>query len=370
MSSNAIKIAAAVLVILALILVFIAYRYGQSLEVHSRQQQAAAQQQTNGSNKPTTMVVVAVKPLPAQVKIGRTDVALVPVQIAPKGYLSNVDDAINRIPLQDVDVGTPLTRRLFTENNPLAHSIPDGTQALSLRVDDVVGAGGFVRPGDHVDVLLYLRKQTAGKNDEYKVQTQARVLLKDALVLAYQDLVVPPPADMKTSKNSGGRTAHAHTAVLAVPDADTTRVMLGASLGTLRLALLRQVTPPAAASAGAPAQAASAAPPSVAVAAAGSPQTATGSTSPSPSSATAAALKEIRATSAAKTTATTGKAVTPASAASVEANNKVITLKELGFIKAQQEQSAQKARGYTPPRRSVSPRVAIYKGDKVEMVRP
>ncbi|HEU0198730.1 MAG TPA: Flp pilus assembly protein CpaB [Nevskiaceae bacterium] len=354
MGSNAIKIAAIALVILALILVFVAYRYGQSLQVHARQQQAA--QQANPNVKPTIMAVVATKPLPAQVKISRNDVALVPVQVAPQGYLKSVDDAINRIPLQDVDKGTPLTMRLFTENNPLAHSIPAGTEALSLRVDDVVGAGGFVRPGDHVDVLLYLRQQTAGANGQYKVQTQARVLLRNALVLAYQDLVVPPPADMKNQKNGGARVTHAHTAVLAIPDADTTRVMLGASLGELRLALLRQVTPPASATVTAPASATSV----VAASAASVPNPAAAHAA----AGTAAALNAMQAS-----TAAAGPSK-PASAASIIANNKVITLQELGFIRKKQEKEAQKARGYTPPRHHRPPPVAVYRGDKVQMVRP
>ncbi|MDN5874923.1 MAG: Flp pilus assembly protein CpaB [Sinobacteraceae bacterium] len=353
MSSNAIKISAIVLVILALILVFVAWRYGKSLEAHSRQQQAQQQQQSvPQSAEPTTDVVVATQPLPAQVKIEKSDVALVPVQIAPKGYLSNVKDAIGRVPMQDIDAGTPLTNRLFTGNNPLARNIPEGAQALSLRVDDVIGTGGFVKPGDHVDVLLYLRQQSAGPSGAYKVQTQARVLLKDALVLAYQDQTMPPPEDMKKKKEGNGGRSHQHTTVLAVPDADVTRVMLGASLGTLRLALLRQATPPAeTSSVGAPATAASSQ--DIAVAS-------TGSMAAAATTTTAATLKEMQAAN---------NSEKPASAASTQ-NDKVITLKELGFISSKQHQEAQKARG-EHPRRHYAPRVPVYRGDqKVEMVRP
>ncbi|TAM12756.1 MAG: Flp pilus assembly protein CpaB [Nevskiaceae bacterium] len=354
MSSNAIKVTAVVLVILALALVFVAYRYSKSLETRAAvaQQQAAQQASGSADTKPTTQVVVASKPLPAQTKIGRLDVELVPLQsqVVPVGALTKIDDAIDRVPLQDVDKGTPLTARLFTDNNALAHSIPEGTQALSLRVDDVIGTGGFVQPGDHVDVLLYLRQQSAGANDEYKVQTQARVLLKDALVLAYQDLVVPPPEDMKKDGGKGGnRPTHAHTAVLAVPDADTTRVMLGASLGELRLALLRQVKPEVDAS-GAAAPAAQANPAAV------------------KADATAVALNTMQASPMAGALPAAAPGVAPTAQAKPDPS-KVITLEELGFIRARQQAQAQRARGFVPQRRA-APTVTIYRGDKVEAVRP
>lgn len=349
MSSNAIRVTAVVLIILALALVFVAYRYSKSLETRAAiaQQQQAQQASNNTQAKPTTLVVVASKPLPAQTKIGRLDVELVPLQsqVVPAGALTKIDDALDRIPLQDVDKGTPLTPRLFTDNNPLAHSIPEGTQALSLRVDDVIGTGGFVRPGDHVDVLLYLRQQTAGEHNDYKVQTQARVLLKDALVLAYQDLVVPPPEDMKKDTGkSGSRPTHAHTAVLAVPDADTTRVMLGASLGELRLALLRQVKPEGTEAAGGTAEPAAPAATQVA--------------------ANASRTAEMLNTMQASPLAGAQPAAAPAD------SSKVITLEELGFIQARQLAEAQRARGSTPRRARAAPPVMIYRGDKAEAVRP
>lgn len=46
MGSNAIKVAAVVLVILALVLVFVAYRYGQNLQASARQAQQQITQQS------------------------------------------------------------------------------------------------------------------------------------------------------------------------------------------------------------------------------------------------------------------------------------------------------------------------------------
>ena len=34
--------------------------------------------------------------------------------------------------------------------------LPDGKRALTVKVDEVAGVGGFIHPGDHVDVLVDL----------------------------------------------------------------------------------------------------------------------------------------------------------------------------------------------------------------------
>jgi pilus assembly protein CpaB len=38
----------------------------------------------------------------------------------------------------------------------LSGILPDGKRALTVKVDEVAGVGGFIHPGDHVDVLVDL----------------------------------------------------------------------------------------------------------------------------------------------------------------------------------------------------------------------
>jgi len=177
---------------------------------------------------PTTLVVVARTPLAANTVIRRDDVALTPVTIAPQNYFANVDDVVGRVPLLDIDAGAPVTPRYFRDANVLARIIPEGSKAMSLQIDEVVAVGGFVRPGDTVDVLVFLR--ATGSAD-----TQARTLLREALILGYEERVIDRPQGVEDA--SGNRRQRIRTAVVAVPDDDVTRVMLGASLGEIRLAL-------------------------------------------------------------------------------------------------------------------------------------
>lgn len=233
MSSNAAKIVALVAVVLTLVLAFVGYRVSRQYAQDSEQARAQVQAQSKKEKEsPKILAVVAVKPLAAYQKIGKEDVILAEVTVAPRDYYTTLADVVDKEPLVDVDQGAPVTKRYFAEGNVLAKSVPPGFQAVSVEVTDVIGVGGFVRPGDIVDVLLYLR----GDNNDVK-STQARILLKETRLLAYQELLVDRPDGLKEEegKERGGRRQR--TAVLAVPLADTTRLMLGASMGELRLAL-------------------------------------------------------------------------------------------------------------------------------------
>ncbi len=233
MSSNAAKIVALVAVALTLVLAFVGYRVSRQYAQDSEQARAQVQAQSKKEKEtPKILAVVAVKPLAAYQKIGKEDVVLAEVTVAPRDYYTTLADVVDKEPLVDVDQGAPVTKRYFAEGNVLAKSVPPGFQAVSVEVTDVIGVGGFVRPGDIVDVLLYLR----GDNNDVK-NTQARILLKETRLLAYQELLVDRPDGLKEEegKERGGRRQR--TAVLAVPLADTTRLMLGASMGELRLAL-------------------------------------------------------------------------------------------------------------------------------------
>lgn len=232
-SSNGLKVLGVVAAVLGAILVVVAYQMKKTEDANRQQAQAPSLRAEAEPEVPKLLAVVAAKPLGAYRKITKDDVQLVEVTIAPKSYYTNIDEVIGKEPLTDIDVGAPITERYFGQGNVLAKAIPPGHQAISVTVSDVIGVGGFVRPGDIVDVLLYLR----GGGDVERVQ--ARVLLRDTRVLAYEELLVERPEGLKdeeqTKKRSSSRRQR--TAVLAVPQDLTTRLMLGANMGELRLAL-------------------------------------------------------------------------------------------------------------------------------------
>lgn len=234
MSSTALKVIAVVMVLLAVVLGAVTVNVYR--ENAQRAQQAEAQAQAQ-QKAPQTLAVVAIKPLAAYKPIDPEAVALAPIAVAPANYFTNLDDVVAKVPLVDIDAGAPVTARYFKEGNVLARVIPQGYQAVSVEVNDVIAVGGFVRPGDIVDVLLFLRGGAG------VTEPQSRVLLKEARVLAYEERIIDRPQGLKEDEKANAERRRTRTAVLAVPDADTTRVMLGASLGELRLALHGQVAP-------------------------------------------------------------------------------------------------------------------------------
>lgn len=244
-SSTAAKIVAGVAIFLTIVLAFVGYRVSRQYAEGSERAQAQARK---AEEAPKILAVVALKPLGAYKKIGKDDVVLAEITVAPRDYYTSLEDVVGKEPLVDVDQGAPVTKRYFAEGNVLAKSVPAGFKAVSVEVSDVIGVGGFVRPGDIVDVLLYLRGSGDVEN------TQARILLKDTRVLAYQELLVDRPQGLKDEEKTD-RARKQRTAVLAVPESDTTRLMLGASMGELRLALHGTQTPAGADAGAAPASA-------------------------------------------------------------------------------------------------------------------
>lgn len=233
MSSNALKILALVALVLAVVLGLMAYNMSQDMARTPETAQSAGAESVTA----TTMAVVVLKPLVAYSPVAAESVALVPVAVLPDEYFTRTEDVVGRAPLADVPTGTTLGPRYFREANTLVRSIPPGFQAMSLEINDVIAVGGFVRPGDLVDVLLYIRSSGREVAD-----SQARVLLREVRVLAYEERVLndAEPSDAgsaEPNRASQQRSRRNRTAVLAVPEGDTTRVMLGASLGELRLAL-------------------------------------------------------------------------------------------------------------------------------------
>lgn len=228
MSSTALKIVAVVSVLLAVLLAAVGFQVSRNYaakadQAEQQQRQQAAQQ---------TLAVVALKPLAAYKPIARDAIALVPVSVKPADPYGSIDDVVDKVPLVDIDAGAPVTQRYFKEGNVLARIIPAGHQAVSVEVSDVIAVGGFIRPGDVVDVLLYLRAGGAGQE-----QPQSRVLLDEVRVLAYEERIIDRPEGLKDDEDSKKRASRTRTAVLAIPEKDTTKLMLGVSLGELRLAL-------------------------------------------------------------------------------------------------------------------------------------
>lgn len=174
-------------------------------------------------------IVVAAHALEAGAVIRSGDIELAPVAVAPAGAFGHTEDVVDKATAVALAAGEPVLEEHFVAASALRNSLLPGERALAVKTDGVVGLGGFVEPGDRVDVLLYLQQD--GREIE---ASQARLLLRDVRVLAYGARTL--------GKTPEREPAEARTAVLAVSEDQAPALMLGAHKGQLRLALRGEVS--------------------------------------------------------------------------------------------------------------------------------
>jgi pilus assembly protein CpaB len=148
----------------------------------------------------------------------------------PAGALTDIKDVESRRPKSKIYAGSPvLDNQLLSKGQSgsgAAPQIPAGYRVVSVMVDKESGTSDLIRPGDRVDVLLFMQKdQRKGISD-----TCVRAFLQDIKVFAVNDIF-----DFETME--GDRSISAKTISLLVKPAQASQVMLATQLGKIRLAL-------------------------------------------------------------------------------------------------------------------------------------
>ncbi len=246
------RIAAIALIALAVLLALIAFVIGRrpapSAESAAPVVQADAQAIT---------VVEAIARLPAGEPITANGVRLARRSAAVPGAVADLAAVVGKVPVQDIAEGSTISDAVLAQGFSL--QLRPGERALAVPVDELVGAGNRILPGDFVDVFLNLRSEPASYNAAPDA-AQTRLLLSRLRVLSYgqQDIAPnagstnasadtsnradPRAADITSNASSSGGSSGdaaqpARSAVLAVPVADANRLLLGAQQGKLYLAL-------------------------------------------------------------------------------------------------------------------------------------
>ncbi|QCX51989.1 Flp pilus assembly protein CpaB [Ralstonia pseudosolanacearum] len=224
MTSKYLQIIAAALLLLAVVLGVVAWK-----NAHRPPAPAVAQQNENG--KTLYPVVVTVKPLEAGKPITADQVGVESLPINPADAFSEVNKVVGREPIVPIGIGVPLIGSQLSSG--LALQVVPGQRAVAITVDEVVGVGNRVMPGDYVDVFLVLRKDGQEIDD-----SKARLLLPHLRVLAFGPLAVnegeQKPADAGTATR---RVDQAKTAVLAVPVESVGQLAIAQQSGRLLMAL-------------------------------------------------------------------------------------------------------------------------------------
>jgi pilus assembly protein CpaB len=109
----------------------------------------------------------------------------------------------------------------------LAAVLTKGMRAVSMEISAENGAGGFILPDDHVDIILTRRDKAAEKVIGVEKMT-SEAILRNVRVLAI---------DQAFEEKSGQRVAVGKTATLELNPEQVETLALSRQLGTLSLAL-------------------------------------------------------------------------------------------------------------------------------------
>ncbi len=146
------------------------------------------------------------------------------------GSYQSIASVAGRIAANDIAPETLITESNLVQG--IALQLADGERALALPVDEVVGVGNKLKPGDYVDVFMTLKE---GSHIE---KGQARLLASRLRVLSYGALVIgnSESAEENTLRKSSS-SSQPRTAVLATPVEEVNSLLLAAQNGKLALAL-------------------------------------------------------------------------------------------------------------------------------------
>ncbi|WP_175653343.1 Flp pilus assembly protein CpaB [Pseudomonas sp. Marseille-P9899] len=183
-------------------------------------------------------VVVLRRDVVANLPLTTDDLAVERLLVAPAGSFQTIEEVAGRTPWRDLPAGTWLEETSFEAGGPLARMIQPGERALTLAVDEVSGASGQIRPGDYVDVLVYLKEETDNPLASAQVVVPALRLLSVGQQMGLANDGKPAePVEVDPKAREEKRRTLPRTVVVAVPEALSSRLMLAAQAGNLRLAV-------------------------------------------------------------------------------------------------------------------------------------
>ena len=192
--------------------------------------QASLQAKNFEANKKTAAtqtIVVAKQPLRFGVELTGAMLEEVPWPAAsmPSGAFNKISDVLSggrRVVLTAIEPNEPVLALKITgagQRATLSALVKPGMKAVTIRVNDVEGVGGFVLPGDRVDVVLTRQIEKGSATTE--------VVLQNAPVLAVDQI----------SDERSAKAAVAKSITLEVSTIEAQKVWLASSVGNLSLLL-------------------------------------------------------------------------------------------------------------------------------------
>lgn len=145
----------------------------------------------------------------------------------PEGHFTSVDVAKDRVLLVDLKRNELLLESKLAPigaTGGVAAVTDPNKRAMSVKVDDVIGVAGFIKPADHVDVMVTI-EPPGGKHEN----SIAKMILENVKVLAAGTQME------RKGKDEEPKQVTVITVEVAVDEAE--KLALASNQGKLRLAL-------------------------------------------------------------------------------------------------------------------------------------
>jgi len=140
-------------------------------------------------NSAEVSVVTAALNIPYGTKITERhiDSVMVPKDVVPFGAVTDISQIDGHVATTEILAGEMLMRSRFSEHeggSTLSALISPNMRAITVRVDDVVGVGGFLLPGNYVDVLATKVNRRSKTANTETIIKKVKVLAVDQLARA------------------------------------------------------------------------------------------------------------------------------------------------------------------------------------------
>lgn len=192
-------------------------------------------------NKPARVVTKEVTVTMAQVLVAKTEIGLGQIAVpenfrwqdwpqtalsphyilrsARPNAVADLTGAVARTPLLPGEPVTPMKLVKSGEGGVMAAILPAGMRAISTRIKEETGAGKFILPNDHVDVLLTVRRR-----NEHVAET----LFRNVRVLAIGQMI---------EAKEGKKLAEGNTATLELTPQQAEALAAANARGEISLVL-------------------------------------------------------------------------------------------------------------------------------------
>lgn len=179
-------------------------------------------------------VVVAKVDIPLGTTLVAEQLSMVqlPASAVPDGVFNSAEKLVGRVAVVNMAAREPVTDfKLAPEGSAggLSSVIPEGYRAMTVKVDDVIGVAGFLRPGAMCDVLTVI-EQAGGVGQRNPI---SKIVLQNVKVLA-SGQNIDKPKDQREAEQVKAVT-------LQVTPEQAEKLALASTEGKLRLVMRNSI---------------------------------------------------------------------------------------------------------------------------------